>query len=445
MRHFIFACLILGSIHTYAQERWTPLFNAKNLDGWKQLNGRAKYQVNNGEIIGTTVVDEPNSFLITEKIYSNFILELEFILDSDMNSGIQFRSESNPAIQNGRVIGYQCEIDPSERAWTGGIYDEGRRDWLYPLEYNPQAKPLYKPGQWNRIRIECNGPISRTWVNGLPAAHLVDSVGDAGFIALQVHSIYKPEDAGKTIRWRNIRIQENPTSFTPLDQVYVVNLIPGFLSKQEQQLGVKLLFDGTTAGWRGANLTSFPESDWIVGNQQIIVKPRSRNEGIGSDLVTTDEFDVFDLSFEFQLTPGANSGVKYFVTESGNKSDKALGLEYQLVDDSTHPDAQAGFNGNRTQGSLYDLITSLKVPRGQRKVGDWNLARIVVYPDNRVEHWLNGYKVVTYIRGSSEFVSLIAKSKYANYKNFGLVPRGRILLQHHGDKVLFRNIRVKSF
>ena len=137
----IFLLFCVWSIRAQSKEQtqWTNLFNGKDLKGWRPLNGKAKFEVVNGEIVGTTVLREPNSFLATEGTYGDFILELEFKVD-DMNSGIQFRSESKPEYQNGRVHGYQFEIDPSTRAWTGGIYDEGRREWLYTLEYNPSAK-----------------------------------------------------------------------------------------------------------------------------------------------------------------------------------------------------------------------------------------------------------------------------------------------------------------
>ena len=117
-------------------QQWTPLFNGKDLTGWHQLNGKAKYKAENNEIVGETVAGTPNSFLATDATYGDFILELEFKVDDDMNSGIQVRSESNKDYNNGRVHGYQVEIDPSDRAWTGGIYDEARRGWLYPLTYN---------------------------------------------------------------------------------------------------------------------------------------------------------------------------------------------------------------------------------------------------------------------------------------------------------------------
>src|SRR5687768_11683208 len=150
------------------------LSNGKDFTGWKILNGKAKYRIENGEIVGTTVFGEPNSFMATEKDYGDFIFEFDFKVDSTMNSGVQFRSESRPDYRNGRVHGYQYEIDPSKRGWTGGIYDEARRDWLYALDLNPPAKTAYKPGQWNKARIECIGYHVRTWVNGIPAAYVID-------------------------------------------------------------------------------------------------------------------------------------------------------------------------------------------------------------------------------------------------------------------------------
>ncbi|MGZ8542000.1 MAG: 3-keto-disaccharide hydrolase, partial [Chitinophagaceae bacterium] len=131
----LFICTFFITIDGMAQtgNQWQKLFNGKNLEGWKQLNGTAKYEVKNGEIVGTTVLNQPNSFLATEHEYGNFILELELLVDTSMNSGIQIRSLSKPDYMDGRVHGYQVEIDPATRAWSGGLYDEARRGWLYTL------------------------------------------------------------------------------------------------------------------------------------------------------------------------------------------------------------------------------------------------------------------------------------------------------------------------
>lgn len=444
MQRLLFFFLILSQV-SFAQENWQSLFNGKDLKGWKQLNGQAKYEVKNNEIVGTTVLNQPNSFLVTEEVYGDFILELEFRLDAEMNSGLQFRSESKPDYQNGRVHGYQMEIDPSPRAWTGGIYDEGRRDWLYPLEYNPEGKKAYKKGDWNKCRIECIGNVLRTWVNGIPTGYVVDNLTPKGFIALQVHSISKPEEEGKQIRWRNIRIQTKNLKPSPPDNIFVVNLVPNTVSEQEKQQGVKLLFDGkTTTGWRGAHKEKFPEKGWLVEDGILsVVKSTGGESTNGGDIVTEEEFGAFDLQFEFKLTEGANSGVKYFVTEQEKSSGSAIGLEYQILDDAVHPDAKQGVVGNRTLASLYDLIPSVKVQRGLRKIGEWNWGRIVVYPDNRIEHWLNGYKVVEYQRGTPIYQALVARSKYQQWDKFGMAEKGRILLQDHGDAVSFRSIRIR--
>ncbi|NOT76377.1 MAG: DUF1080 domain-containing protein [Cyclobacteriaceae bacterium] len=437
---------IIAPFIAHSQAKWNNLFNGKDLSGWKQLNGKATYEIKNKEIIGTTVLNEPNSFLVTEKLYDDFILELEYKLDDDMNSGIQFRSESKEDYQKGRVHGYQIEIDPSPRAWTGGIYDEGRREWLYPLEYNPNAKSAYKKNDWNKLHVECIGDVMRVWVNGIATANVVDNVTRKGFIALQVHSISKQEEVGKKIRWRNIRIQTEGLKPSPPDDIFVMNFVANNISEQEIANGYKLLWDGaTTNGWRGAYKDKFPEKGWEIKDGAIQVSKSTGAESEnGGDIVTTNEYAAFDLQFEFKLTEGANSGVKYFVTEKEANKGSAIGLEYQVLDDEKHPDAKMGVVGNRRQASLYDLIPSLQVKRGQHKMGEWNSGRVIVYPDNRVEHWLNGYKVVEYQRGSLIYQALVARSKYAEWPEFGMAPKGRILIQDHGDQVSFRSIKIKE-
>ncbi len=426
-----------------SEKGWQSLFNGKDLKGWHQLNGKAKYQVENGEIVGSTVANTPNSFLCTDKDYSDFILELDLLVDPEMNSGIQFRSISKPEINNGRVHGYQCEVDPSSRAWSGGIYDESRRGWLYTNELNPSAKKAFKQGEWNHYRIECVGNSIRTWLNGIPVAYLIDDMTPSGLIALQVHGIGdSKEKEGKQIRWKNIRIKTTDLKATETPDVYVVNLLPNNLSKAEQAQGWHLLFDGkTTNGWKGLGMNKFPEEGWKVVDGTLMAIPNRPGTPVkGVDIVTDEKFSAFELEFEFNFAEGANSGVKYFFGNGGPN----VGLEYQVLDDKRHPDAKLGENGDRTMSSLYDLIPTNKQERFTKPANEWNRGRIVVYPDNHIEHWLNGMKVVDYVRGSDAFKAAVARSKFAKFEGFGMVKETPVLLQYHQDQVKFRSIKIRK-
>jgi hypothetical protein len=198
---------------------WVNLFNGRDLDGWVQHGGKAKYRAEDGQIIGSTVPNTSNSFLCTKKDFGDFILELEFKVQPGLNSGVQIRSHcfdekktvelggKKIDIAAGRVHGYQVEIDPSERAWTGGIYDEGRRGWLKDLKENEAARKAFKQNEWNKFRIECKGDSIKTWLNGVPAADLKDNVTPSGFIGLQVHAVGNKTDVLE-VRFRNIRIKE---------------------------------------------------------------------------------------------------------------------------------------------------------------------------------------------------------------------------------------------
>lgn len=343
--------------------------------------------------------------------------------------------------------GYQFEEDPSPRAWTGGIYDEARRFWLYPLTKNPVAKTAYKNNVWNHARVEAYGSSIRTWVNGVPCANLKDDMTLRGFIALQVHAVgNNTADLQKTVAWRNIRIctKDVQKYLTPEDDTPEVCAIPNVLSKTEINDGWKLLWDGkTTNGWRGAKLTTFPEKGWAIENGILKVQAGDGGESQnGGDIVTIDTYGDFILSVDFKITKGANSGIKYFVDPELNKGDgSAIGCEFQILDDLRHPDAKLGVRGNRKLGSLYDLI-----PAPEKKpfdINNWNTAVIVV-KGNHVEHWLNGTKLLEYERNNQEWNALVAYSKYKNWPNFGNLKRGHLLLQDHGHEVWFRNVKIKE-
>ena len=437
------------------QNEWTSIFNGKNLTGWKQLNGNAQYKVENGEIIGVSKTNTPNSFLCSETKYSNFILEFDIFLDPALNSGVQFRSNSFKDYNNGRVHGYQFELDPSDRAFSGGIYDEARRGWLYPLVLNPKGQKTFKNGVWNSCRIEAIDNTIKTWINGVQCSNLVDEETASGFIALQVHSIGSDKKlAGKEIKWKNIRIKTNnleearwPQDPDVKEMSYLINK----LTKNETDKGWRLLWDGKTSeGWKGAKLDYFPKSGWNLENGELTILATDGGESTGpGDIITEKVFSSFELELEFKITKGANSGIKYFVDPELNKgSGSAIGCEFQILDDVNHPDAKLGVNGNRTVGSLYDLIAAenLSTPGREKQfkgIDKWNKAKIVVN-GSKVQHWLNNEKVVEYDRLSQMFKALVAYSKYKNWTNFGQWPTGHILLQDHGNTVHYRSIKIRE-
>lgn len=446
-----FALLVLFSFSALGQtENWKPLFNGKDLSGWKAVAGKATFEVKDGTIEGTAVYGTGNTFLVTEEEYTDFILEVDLMISHiSSNSGVMARGQFDPSARNGQglVFGYQIEADPSPRAWSGGIYDEARRGWFFPLDLNPAAKSAFKLGEWNRYRIEAIGNTLKTWVNGQEVAYFVDDLDARGFIGLQVHSIGKKEDEGRKTYFKNVRIQtENLKPIPFKSPVFVVSTLKNELTPEEKSQGWKLLFDGkTNQGWVGAYKNTFPEKGWTIEDGILKIQKSDGSESTNfGDIVTTEEFTAFDLAFDFNITEGANSGVKYFVTLSEGNKGSAIGLEYQILDDALHPDAKMGRDGNRTLSSLYDLIKAEKQPRFVRKPGEWNQGRVVVYPDNKVEHYLNGVKVLEYQRGSQAYRDLVAISKYKIWNRFGEAPKGRILLQDHGDQVSYKNIKIKT-
>ncbi|MDO1451251.1 DUF1080 domain-containing protein [Rhodocytophaga aerolata] len=216
------------------------------------------------------------------------------------------------------------------------------------------------------------------------------------------------------------------------------------LTAKEQKEGWKLLFDGkSTEAWTGTKGNGFPEKGWVIENGILTVLGSSVGDhSSGGDIITKDQYGSFELSLEFKIPEGANSGIKYFVVNDfPNQKGNYLGMEYQIIDDSRHADAKLGVNGNRTMASLYDMI--LAKNKQAKPIGEWNQAKIVV-KGNHVEHWLNGSKVVDFERGSDEFRQLVAASKYKDLKGFGEMAQGHILLQGHGDTVHYRNIKIRN-
>ena len=220
---------------------------------------------------------------------------------------------------------------------------------------------------------------------------------------------------------------------------------PNTLTKAEAAGGWKLLWDGRSgSGWHTATNGSVPNDGWTIeGGILTLRSSGGHGHGKGGDLLTDGDYGDFELTVDFKTTPGGNSGIKYFVnTDKATGGNPSIGFEYQVLDDDVNPDAKLGRDGDRTEGSLYDMIPAAK-NKPYRPVGEWNTARIVVRGAHG-EHWLNGMKVLEYERFTPQFDKLVAESKYKDLPNFAVLHHGHIQLQDHGDGASFRNIKIRE-
>ncbi|HYV27783.1 MAG TPA: DUF1080 domain-containing protein [Candidatus Eisenbacteria bacterium] len=272
LRAGMFALQITSLVGAESQS----LFGGRTLDGWDP-RGQAVFSVENGVIVGVSGKGD-HGWLCSKKTYGDFILELE-VKDDSGNSGIQVRSHIN---DKDVMVGYQIEVDPSPRAWSGGLYEQGRRGWLQNLEKNEAARKAFKTGDWNKYRIACIGDSIKSWVNEIPAADYVDSMDLDGVIALQVHS-------GKNVRvnFRNLKIQD---------------------------LGRRMwvpIWDGKSmAGWHPIG-----KGDWRIEGDAIH-GTHDKNEKDFGHLVTDKVFNDFTVRLKYKAVTG-NSGLYFHIEEKG--------------------------------------------------------------------------------------------------------------------------------
>ena len=335
---------------------WKALVEGDSTGGWVQLGGKAEYEVKDGVVTGRAVTGTPNSFLTTRGFYGDFVLEYEYKVDPRLNSGVQIRSRSIPEYRNGQVHGYQVEIDPSDRAWSSGIYEEGRRGWLNPLTGNDAARQAFKQGEWNHVKVRAVGDHLATWMNGVPAADLLDAMTQEGFIGLQVHGIGKKEElAGATVQWRNLRIKD---------------------------LGRHVwrpLMGDDLRGW-----TATPGGKWeIIDGVLRGTSPASEaRHGI---LLSDREFGEFTVRFQFRALKG-NSGFYFRVA----KVDHAVAVK----------GFQAEIEPGSATGGLYETLgrgwvakSEVKMMEKIYKAGEW-AEMVVSAHGGRLAVFVNGRKTV---------------------------------------------------
>jgi hypothetical protein len=408
------ACLLAGS--TSIAGEWINLFNGKDLAHWENPYDWGKAEIVDGEIHLTT--EKSKWFLSTAQEYSDFIFEVEVKMpEGKCNSGFLFRSHKS----KNRMFGYQAEVDPSDRNWSGGLYDEGRRKWFISpnrdhaasteereqsiAAFNKRAGTCFKRHGWNKYRIECRGDHIKISVNGVTTTDIHDQEDAKGYIALQHHG-----EKGQIYRFRNIRIME-------------------------------LTGDNTTACSGSTEWTSLfasgDFSNWTNLNGDAVTKGWSIENGIvhrpsrGGDIITREHYENFELRFDWKISEAGNSGVKY-------RTKGALGLEYQILDDAKHRDKE---NPTHRAGSLYELQAAPD-SKPIKPVGEWNHGRIVAN-GNTIQHWLNGEKVIEIEIGSDDWNQRFHKSKYNKHEGFGSWT-GPILLQDHNDEVWFQNVQIRE-
>jgi len=392
-----------GYLLAEEKAEWKPLFDGKTLDGWEVKSGFAKYHVEDGTIVGTTVEGSPNTFLCTQKMYGDFELEFEVKVDPTLNSGVQIRShayEKDTTIQvsaagrkkerihqAGRVYGYQVEISSEKTGASGGIYDEARQGiWLYDVSKDQITSKAFKDNQWNKFRVVCIGDSIKTWVNAVPCADLRDPVDQTGFIGLQVHSFKGKQPA--QVRWRNIRI------------------------KELGQHVWKPLFDGKSLnGWH-----IIPGGKWEV-RDGVIEGSNVKTDKRHGLLVSDKRYGDFVVRLSFKAVKG-NSGL-YFRADKVEGSVGVNGFQAEI-------DEAKDVGGlYETGGRAWVVQPSAEDVAKWFKPQDWNQMAVSAH----------GRRIVVHVNGQ----------KTAELSNDQGRLEGHLALQLHGGQdvqVMFKDIEI---
>ncbi|MCW5941539.1 MAG: DUF1080 domain-containing protein [Fimbriimonadaceae bacterium] len=383
---------------------WEPLFDGKTLNGWTQLNGSARYRVEGGQIVGASVPNSPNSFLCTDRVFGDFELEFEVKCDPRLNSGVQIRSNRVPGYDNGRVHGYQVEIDGTDSGYPGGVYDEARRGWLVdPDRAFLAGRAAFKREGWNKYRVVAKGDRLQTWINGKPVADLRDDLTRTGFVALQVHAVSTAEPL--EVRWRNLRLKDYgiPTLSPPKEGKWLLRT------------------EKDRANWVSEANPANP-CPWPWDGEGLTVQ--------GGDLMTKESFGDARFHVEFMTDENGkegqangNSGVylqrSYEVQVLNSAPRGPLDNECGGIYGVKAPDYAMAYPAGVWQ--TYDI--EFVAPRwdGNRKVSS---AKLTVYHNGTRIH-----KDVEVPRGTTA--------------GFPEAPGDRPLkLQDHGNRVRYRNIWV---
>ncbi len=236
---------------------------------------------------------------------------------------------------------------------------------------------------------------------------------------------------------------KKPVATTKKNVVVATPVVLNTITAAEKAEGWKLLFDGkSTDQWRSYGKTDFPKG-WNIEDNAIHCIGSGKGEaGQGGDIITKEKFKNFELTLEWKISEGGNSGIFYLAQEIPGEPIWKSAPEMQVLDNAKHPDARLGVDGNRQAGSLYDLIPAK--PQNAKPAGEWNSVKILVYKGT-VIHYQNGVGVLEYHLWTDDWKKMCENSKFKDFKNFvDTAPEGYIGLQDHGDDVWFRNIKIRN-
>ena len=425
------------SLTTLKGEEWEVLFDGTNTSALRGYRMEAfpedAWTVKDGTL--RTIADGKVVDIVTKKKYRNFELVFDWNVTPGANSGVMYRVDESKAQPWHTGPEYQVLDDSKHADGKNPLTSAGS---LYAL-ISAQNKTLQPVGDFNQSRIVLKGNHLEHWLNGTKVVACdLESFGVRTLIEKSKFSPYQDFTKKHTghivfqhhhdeVWFKNIKVRPLPEQDI-LPQSKRVNA----LSKEQRASGWRNLFNGkNTAQWRGFKKEAFPEKGWVIENDCI----KHISKGGGGDIITKQKYGQFDFQWEWKVAPGANSGVKYFIMEERGG---AIGHEYQVIDDSKHPDALRGPKWQTA--AFYDVFPANN--RVLHPVGSFNQSRVMI-KEQQAEHWLNGIMVLSYTLGSQQVLDAVAKSKFNKVDQFGYRHQGHILLQDHSDEVHYRNLKIK--
>lgn len=333
-----------------------------------------------------------------------------------------------PGTSHGAFHAFDIHVTDREHPITRDLPDlVGHPDELYHLL-------VHTPGVERRVLATAWSAPDKGGTSEEEPMVIVQNYGKGRVFHTPLGHVWTGVEASH-VTWEDAHLRllvARGTEWAATGDVTLPAALPNELTRSERLAHFRMLFDGrTTNGWRGYRKEGFPEKGWEIADGTL------HAQGGGGDLVTVDEFGDFELRFDWKVAAGANSGVMYRTGEDAD-APYMTAPEYQVLDDSRHPD---GKEPRTSAAALYGLYAAEN--KALRPVGAWNEGRIVVQ-GNHVEHWLNGVKVVSAELGSDEWKQKVAASKFAAWPLFATKAKGRIDLQDHGDEVWYQSLRIRE-